>query len=127
MRKISVLDCTLRDGGYINQFKFGKKAITDIIGSLADAGIDIIECGFMRSGCTDEDRTLFSSAGSVEKYIPGKNQNCLYVAMIQYGAISIDEIEDFTGRSIDGIRSNIPRARNRRSVCAWKAAHEQGI
>ncbi len=104
MRKLSVLDCTLRDGGYINQFKFGRKTITSIIGSLADAGIDIIECGFMRSGCSDEDCTLFDSAGSVEKYIPGKTSNSLYVAMIQYGAISIDEIEDFTGSSIDGIR-----------------------
>ena len=104
MRKLSVLDCTLRDGGYINQFKFGRKTITSIIGSLADAGIDIIECGFMRSGCSDEDCTLFDSAGSVEKYISGKKSNSLYVAMIQYGAISIDEIEDFTGRSIDGIR-----------------------
>ena len=104
MRNISVLDCTLRDGGYINNFNFGRKAITDIIDGLAQASIDIIETGFMRSGCYDEDRTLFSSVDSIEKYIPVKRKNSLYAAMIQYGAIGLEEIEDFTGKSIDVIR-----------------------
>ena len=30
MNKISILDCTLRDGGYINKFNFGEQAISKI-------------------------------------------------------------------------------------------------
>ena len=43
MAKIEVLDCTLRDGGYCNQWKFGKNNIEIISSSLIEAGIDIIE------------------------------------------------------------------------------------
>lgn len=104
MKKISVLDCTLRDGGYVNDFRFGKKAIAEIIEGLSEASIDIIECGFMKSGCHDENKTLFGSVRDIERYIPEKKQGTMYVAMIQYGAIGIDEIEDFSGSSVDGIR-----------------------
>lgn len=104
MRKISVLDCTLRDGGYINNFRFGKKVIADIIDGLSKASIDIIECGFLKSGCTDENLTLFSSVSSIKGYIGEKSTNSLYVAMIQCGAIKIDEIENYDEKSIDGIR-----------------------
>lgn len=34
MNKISLLDCTLRDGGYINDWKFGEKAIHEITKNL---------------------------------------------------------------------------------------------
>ena len=104
MKKISVLDCTLRDGGYINDFNFGKQTIKNIIDDLGKASIDIIECGFLRSGCEDEDKTLFSSVGAIGKYIGEKSPNSMYVAMIQSGKIGIDEIEDADGQSIDGIR-----------------------
>ena len=104
MNQISVLDCTLRDGGYINDFNFGKEVINDMIDGLAKASIDIIECGFLKSGASDENRTLFQSIESVKKCITKKAFNSLYVAMIQYGAISIDEITECDGTSIDGIR-----------------------
>lgn len=42
--KISVLDCTLRDGGYINNWNFGSQAISNIIRLLGEAKIDIVEC-----------------------------------------------------------------------------------
>ncbi len=104
MKQISVLDCTLRDGGYINDFDFGKSVIDDMIDGLAKASIDIIECGFLRSDVNDADKTLFSSIESVREHIIEKATNSMYVAMIQYGAISIDEITEFDGTSIDGIR-----------------------
>ena len=104
MRNIRVLDCTLRDGGYINKFEFGKYAINDIITKLAKASIDIIECGFLKTGAFDPDFSLFGSIESIRSAIGTKNPNLLYVGMIQYGAIGIDEICDYDGTSIDGIR-----------------------
>lgn len=104
MEQISVLDCTLRDGGYINDFNFGKSVIDEMIDGLSKASIDIIECGFLRSGADDTDKTLFSSIESVRDHIAEKAPNSLYVAMIQYGAIDINEISDYDGTSVDGIR-----------------------
>ena len=104
MKQISVLDCTLRDGGYINNFCFGKNVIIEMIDGLAKASIDIVECGFLRSGAVDENKTLFSSISMIKGYIKEKAPNTMYVAMIQYGAVGIEEIDDYDEKSIDGIR-----------------------
>ena len=104
MNRISILDCTLRDGGYINDFKFGENVIKNIVSKLAKASIDIIECGFLKSGIFDKNRSLFGSIEAITEVIGKKNTNIMYVAMIQYGKISIDEIADFDGTSVDGIR-----------------------
>ena len=47
MNTIHVLDCTLRDGGYCNQWKFGFDNTKKITKNLVDANVDIIECGFL--------------------------------------------------------------------------------
>ena len=104
MDNIKILDCTLRDGGYVNQFRFGAKTIQKIIQKLSEASIDIIECGFLVSGAKDKDCALFPGMDSVREAILHKNPNAMYVAMIQYGKISGEEISPCDGQSIDGIR-----------------------
>ena len=44
---VKILDCTLRDGGYVNDWTFGIKNIKKTIRQLKKANIDIIECGFL--------------------------------------------------------------------------------
>ena len=55
MSKIQVLDCTLRDGGYCNNWRFGFDNEKKIVSGLVEANIDIIECDFFvnfcRTGC----------------------------------------------------------------------------
>ena len=46
-KHIRLLDCTLRDGGHINQGEFGELAIRNIIERLVESEIDIIEVGFL--------------------------------------------------------------------------------
>ncbi|UAM78062.1 hypothetical protein LAE74_06890 [Campylobacter coli] len=46
--RIGVLDCTLRDGGYLNNWKFGRGAIVNIIERLGLSGVDYIELGFVK-------------------------------------------------------------------------------
>ena len=44
---LQVLDCTLRDGGYVNNWEFGRHAICSILEKLDAGGIDMVECGFL--------------------------------------------------------------------------------
>lgn len=53
MKNISLLDCTLRDGGYVNDWNFGRETMICIFERLVSAGVDIIEVGFL-----DERRPL---------------------------------------------------------------------
>ena len=47
MGEIKLLDCTLRDGGYVNDWKFGHNNMVSIFERLVDANVDYIEIGFL--------------------------------------------------------------------------------
>lgn len=100
---IHILDCTLRDGGYINDFDFGQQAIKKIIKKLNEAKIEIVECGFLQSEKADKDLSLFGKVSRVKQYLP-EMISSMVVAMIAYGDIGIDEIELCDGKSVTGIR-----------------------
>ena len=44
-----LLDCTLRDGAYLIDKKFGNDTINGMIHGLLEANIDIIEMGFLQN------------------------------------------------------------------------------
>lgn len=107
MKKIQVLDCTLRDGGYINNWMFGEKYIQRIMDGLQDARIDIIECGYLSDqGAILYDSTNVRETEQFEKYIPRTKCEDLpsYVCMINYGDYRIDKLPDRKEGGIDGIR-----------------------
>ena len=47
MQQRYLLDCTLRDGGYINDWEFGHDNIVNIFERLVASGVDVIEIGFL--------------------------------------------------------------------------------
>lgn len=47
MGEIKLLDCTLRDGGYLNEWNFGHDSIVNIYERLVSSRMDIIEVGFL--------------------------------------------------------------------------------
>ncbi len=46
MKNIKILDCTLRDGGYYNNWDFSIELINDYLKATAIAGVDFVELGF---------------------------------------------------------------------------------
>lgn len=104
MSKISILDCTLRDGGYVNDFDFSRTTIETIISKLGKAKIDIIECGFLKDIAYDENKSLYSSVDQITPLIASKRKKAMYVAMIVTGTISAAKIAPRTPETIDGIR-----------------------
>ena len=45
-KKINLLDCTLRDGGYYNNWKFTPTEINNYISSIGASNIKYLEIGF---------------------------------------------------------------------------------
>ena len=84
MNSIKLLDCTLRDGGYLNDWEFGRNNIINIFERLVSAKIEIIEVGFIDDRRKyDPDRTIFPDALSVnETYRKLKKGNSMVVGMI---------------------------------------------
>ena len=46
MKKIKILDCTLRDGGYYNNWNFSKDLINEYLKVMNFINIDYVEIGF---------------------------------------------------------------------------------
>ena len=106
MGEIKLLDCTLRDGGYINDWKFGKDTIIGILDRLSLADIDLIECGFITEKTVNENYSLFADANAIDAYIKQPSEKAMYVAMIAIGEKEINPeiICDAADTIIDGIR-----------------------
>lgn len=104
MNRVNILDCTLRDGGYINNWEFGENPIKKILTCLCEANIEIIECGFLRNELYNGNRSVFSSIEQIENVIYPKKKSAMYVAMIAYGDIDVSKISERSENSIDGIR-----------------------
>ena len=127
MGNLQVLDCTLRDGGYCNQWNFGKLNIGRIMDSLSDAGIDIIECGFLKEGSdADESMTIFSSPHEVNQFIPSSHQN-MYVAMMNYGEYEVENLERHgEGVRLNGIRLVFHKKDIKGAIEAGRKIQEKG-
>lgn len=70
-KKIQILDCTLRDGGYANNWAFSIECITQTLELLNNSSIDYIECGFLTNNKPNiSSTTLFSSIDELNSYLP---------------------------------------------------------
>ena len=45
-KNINILDCTLRDGGYYNNWEFSTNLINSYLNSIYKSGVDYAEIGF---------------------------------------------------------------------------------
>lgn len=106
MRNIKLLDCTLRDGGFINDWEFGLGSIRDVIFRLDKAGIEYIEVGFIDdSRAYDVNRTILPHTKYISKIFETININqAKIVGMINYGTCSIDNVEDCSDSILNGMR-----------------------
>ena len=66
MDKLKLLDCTLRDGGYYNNWKFKKKLINEYLKVMDGINIDYVEIGFR---FIDKIRTKGPCAYSDESFL----------------------------------------------------------
>ncbi len=85
MSSVNLLDCTLRDGGYINNWNFGFNTIKNICNNLLDANMDIIEIGFLTDKTHTTDDSLYYNCDEMEQVLRQDRGNTLIAAMIAIG------------------------------------------
>jgi 4-hydroxy 2-oxovalerate aldolase len=101
-----LLDCTLRDGGFVNDWNFGFGSIKSIISRLDYAGVDIIEVGFIdERRAYDENRSIFPDTKSILPIFQNIDKpKAVVIGMIDYGTCAVDKISDQSESCLDGIR-----------------------
>lgn len=119
IRQISLLDCTLRDGGIAIDFEFGTARMQKIKICLEQSGVEFIECGYIdeKKG-TREGRTCFDNEVSIQENLldSGKKTGITYVAMIDYGTFDVNNLKPRNEKGIDGIRLAFHKEKWRESI-----------
>lgn len=112
---IKLLDCTLRDGGYVNNWSYGKENIINITRELENTNVEIIEIGFLKDEAYDDDRVIFNRVEQISAIVPDKKTGVEYAAMIDVmNPLPLDQIQDRNTNTVDIIR-----------VMVWKSKHDE--
>lgn len=127
-KKVSLLDCTLRDGGYVNDWEFGHGTITGVYKRLEAAGVDYIEVGFLDDRRPfDINRTIMPNTDAINKVFSNvKKGHAIPIAMIDYGTCSLDSIGPAESTFIDGIRVIFKKEKIEQALPFCKAIKDKG-
>ena len=107
MADVKLLDCTLRDGGYINDWHWGLGSARRIIQSLTRAGTDIVEVGFLRNvDGYDPDVTVCNTIEELNRLLPPESQrgHTIYSGMAMRSNYDISKLSPYDGHGIEIIR-----------------------
>lgn len=104
MAEISLLDCTLRDGGYINDWDFGYDTIKSILDKLVASQVDYVEIGFLRNCAYDRNKSVFNNCEEMKPVLPTERGNTRFSAMALHNTYDLDKLEPYDGKTIDLIR-----------------------
>lgn len=106
LEKVNILDCTLRDGGYVNDFTFGKDVISGFLNKIAKTNVECVEIGFLKGDKVDENKTFFPTMESVKDILNGrKDDKIKYFVMYDTSSpLDLDKVCPYDGTSTDGVR-----------------------
>ena len=113
---MQLLDCTLRDGAYIVDAKFGTSAIKGIIDKLQNANIEIVECGWLKNAEHKNGTTFFHVPNDISKYVNKKSEKTIFVAMIDWDRYDLNYLPQNDNSILDAIRVVFPRGKAKEGI-----------
>lgn len=102
---IMLLDCTLRDGGYVNNWEWGFQTARQIIKALTKAKVDVVEVGFLRNvEKYDPNVTVCNHIEELNRLLPENTGNTIYSGMAMRSNYDIKKLSPYSGKGIEMIR-----------------------
>ena len=105
MKKISILDCTLRDGGSLNNYLFGNENIIEIFQKLNDAKIEFVETGFIDNNSTENINCSLNPTNYFFDNLSSQitNKTSKAVAMVDLSKYDLNNFNITKSKNLDGI------------------------
>lgn len=123
---VKLLDCTLRDGAYIVNAKFGEPVIRGIIQKMQKAGIEIVECGWLKDSEYEAGSTFYHVPSDVKQYITEKSPGCTYTVMMDWDRYHLDTLPINDGEAVDAIRIVFPHEKYCEGIAVGKEIKKKG-
>lgn len=106
--QIKVLDCTVRDGGLINQWQFSDDFVRKVFIALSQSGVDYMEIGYKSSekyfARSEHGAWKFCSEDDLKKIVGGYEHTMKLSAMADIGRIDNEDIPKKCDSVLDMIR-----------------------
>jgi YrbI family 3-deoxy-D-manno-octulosonate 8-phosphate phosphatase len=109
--KIELLDCTIRDGGYLNNWNFSDEEVLDCYKAVTEAGYKYFEIGFRtnETSLTGKGKWGYSTEDDINN-IYHKYNGCKIVVMAKVGTVTIDDFIKKEESNITMVRVLLARA-----------------
>lgn len=126
MGNAQLLDCTLRDGAYLIDKKFGDNTIHGIIRGLVKARMDYIEIGFLQDDGFGEGKTVFRDSADASRFIPADKGNSAFTVLADYSRFTVDNLDMRREDSIDAVRECFFKHERYDAIAACYKLKEKG-
>ena len=115
VNKIKILDCTLRDGGYVNDWQFGDQNAKEITQLISISGVDYVEVGFIKLCDYIKDKIQFDSMEQVANLFKPSSSKLSLIVEVGYG-YPVTAFPEHSESTVDLVR-----------VIMWKRMLKEGL
>lgn len=113
--KVHVLDCTLRDGGYVNDWNFGDENAQRIASLISQTGVDYFEVGFIKLCDYVKDKIQFNEMSQIANLFRPSKQKLSLIVEVGYG-YPVTAFPPHSEKTVDLVR-----------VIMWKRMLKEGL
>jgi 4-hydroxy 2-oxovalerate aldolase len=124
-KEIKVLDCTIRDGGLMNNWKFSDEFVKAVYNACVESGVDYMEIGYKSSENAFSRKEVgcwkFCDDKDIRRIVGENKTNLKLSAMADIGRIEPDDIAPASESLLDMIR--VAAYVNQMDKAIWLAEH----
>jgi len=106
--KIKVLDCTVRDGGLINNHDFDRRFVRKVYKAISEAGIDYMEIGYKNSKELFSPKEYglwkFCDDEEIKKITDGIKSKTKISVMVDVGRVKLEDVKPASKSPVSMIR-----------------------
>ena len=106
--KIKVFDCTIRDGGLINDHDFDDRFVRAVYRALSEAGVDYMEIGYKNSKTLFPEEKFgtwkFCEDEDIKRIIDGIESKMKLSVMVDVGRVDVNDVKPKKDSPVDMIR-----------------------
>ena len=109
---IELIDCTIRDGGYLNNWEFSDEEVLDCYKAVSEAGYEYFEIGFRSTKnnlVEDKGKWYYSTEDDINN-IYQKYQGCKIAVMAKMDTVTLDDFVKKNRSNVTMVRVLLPRA-----------------
>ena len=127
--EFEILDCTIRDGGYINNWEFDTKLVREVYRALSKSGVEYVEIGFRGTEKHFDRKKYGLWRFTPEDQIREATDNIVgakLALMADYGKVEIDDFCDADDSVVDLVRIAVHKDNLKGAISLLEQIKEKG-